>query len=224
MKSPHTSAKNVLVLQGGGALGAYQAGAYSALSEAKYEPDWIAGISIGAINTAIIAGNPAKHRAEKLRTFWEQCSGWLVAEPVSTNSSVRSMFTDWAASMVMLRGVPGFFTPRFPGPQFLPNGSIGATSFYDTRALRDTLNRLIDFEYLNSGGPRLSIGAVNVETGNFAYFDSATTEIRPNTSWQAAPFPPVLARLRLMARFIGMVVWFQTRHCNSCWKTQAPPL
>jgi NTE family protein len=197
LKAPH---QTVLVLQGGGALGAYQAGAYEALAKAGHEPDWIAGISIGSINAALIAGNPKAKRAKQVRAFWENASDWLSSEPVLDAGPMRAAFTEWAAALVMTRGVPGFFLPRLFHPAFMPKGSGGATSFYDTCGLRDTLNALVDFDYLNSDGPRLSVGAVDVETGNFTYFDSATTEIRAEHIMASGALPPAFGAVEIDGR------------------------
>lgn len=192
--------QNVLVLQGGGALGAYQAGAFDALSKAGHDPDWVAGISIGSINAALIAGNPKNKRAQQLRAFWEGSSDWLLAEPPADIAPMRNAFTEWASALVMMRGVPGFFSPRLIPPALMPAGSTGATSFYDTSALRDTLNELVDFDYLNTKGPRLSVGAVDIENGNFTYFDSATTEIRAEHIMASGALPPGFGAVEIDGR------------------------
>jgi NTE family protein len=162
----------VMVLQGGGALGAYQAGAYEALHEAGLRPDWVAGISIGAINGAIIAGNPPETRVAKLRSFWEQASSWLQGDPAVEGTQYREFFNYVSAATVSAVGVPGFFEPRIPPASVMPPGSLGALSIYDTTPLKGTLNALVDFAYVRDKHVRLSVGAVNVRTGNFEYFDS----------------------------------------------------
>lgn len=189
-KRTPTAPANVLVLQGGGALGAYQAGAAVALAEHGHAPDWIAGISIGAINAAIIAGNPAGMRKERLLAFWEGCGQGLGAGPLWGGDTFRRAYGEWAASVVAMRGVPGFFTPRFPQPQFRTAGTPEAISYYDTRPLRDTLAKLVDFDWLNDKGPRLSLGAVEVETGNFVYFDSTETTITVDHVMASGALPP----------------------------------
>jgi NTE family protein len=184
-----------LVLQGGGALGAYQAGVYERLLEADIEPTWLAGISIGAINSAIIAGNARGNRVARLREFWE-----LVSDAGNTSwaeywsglplaESTRSWLNQLAAGRVITQGVPGFFEPRMPPPYLSWNGG-GATSYYDTSALRGTLERLVDFDRINAGETRLSVGAVNVRTGNFAYFDNAIDTIRPEHIMASGALPP----------------------------------
>src|SRR5690606_25630903 len=171
--SPTTTAMSagahrVLVLQGGGALGSYQAGAYKALCEHDFEPDWLAGISIGAINAAIIAGNPRESRVARLKEFWDMVSAPVPWTPKLADDQGRSFFNEASAATVATFGVPGFFTPRFPPAQFLPSSRVDNLSYYDTTPLRATLERLVDFDRINSGVTRLSVGAVNIKTGNFA--------------------------------------------------------
>jgi NTE family protein len=165
-------AKPVLVLQGGGALGSYQAGAYQALCHFDFEPEWIAGISIGAINAAIIAGNPREKRVARLKEFWEMVSAPVPWNPVAKGERARSYFNETSAALIATFGVPGFFTPRFPPAPLWPQGSPQAQSFYDTAPLRATLERLVDFDRINDLKTRLSVGAVSVTTGNFRYFDN----------------------------------------------------
>ena len=135
-----------LVLQGGGALGAYQAGVYEALAEhEQYLPHWIAGISIGAINGAIIAGNPPSRRVEKLRAFWELITERITAKPFADGDYVRGFFNEWSALASVAAGIPGFFRPRMPPAWLQPAGTEGALSFYDTSPLRSTLEALRRF-------------------------------------------------------------------------------
>ena len=187
----------ILVLQGGGALGAYQAGVFESLSKVYREPTWVAGISIGAINAALIAGNPAGKRLERLHEFWHLVSSALPTPPLSLGASAaaREALNESHASQVMLFGVPGFFKPRFPPAPFQPQGTLESISYYDTTPLAETLARLVDFDRINSGAMRLSVGAVNVRTGNFEYFDTArhTLDARHIMASGALPpgFPPV---------------------------------
>ncbi|MGZ5198981.1 MAG: patatin-like phospholipase family protein [Telluria sp.] len=184
-----------LVLQGGGALGAYQAGVYERLLEAGIDPTWVAGISIGAINSAMIAGNARENRVARLREFWELVSkgsanGWPdYWNGTALAESARTWLNQLAAGSVMARGVPGFFEPRMPPPYLSWNGG-GATSYYDTAQLRGTLERLVDFDRIDAGETRLSVGAVNVRTGNFAYFDNAVDIIRPEHIMASGALPP----------------------------------
>src|SRR3984893_7124825 len=186
-----------LVLQGGGALGAYQAGVYEALAEAGIHPDWVAGVSIGAINGALIAGNPPETRVDKLRAFWEGVTtnphlDWTAQflASLAEGDAARQILNQTSALSALIAGAPGFFGLRFPPPLFRPAGSIHATSFYDTGGLATTLERLIDFERINSGVTRLSVGAVNVRTGNFVYFDTATHTIEPRHIMASGALPP----------------------------------
>jgi NTE family protein len=165
-------AQRVLVLQGGGALGSYQAGAYQALCHHDFEPEWIAGISIGAINAAIIAGNPREKRVGRLKEFWEMVSAPVPWNPVTSSDRGRSLFNETSAALIATFGVPGFFTPRFPPAPLWPPGSPQSQSYYDTTPLRKTLERLVDFDRINDLKTRLSVGAVSVTTGNFKYFDN----------------------------------------------------
>ena len=230
-----------LLLQGGGALGAYQAGVYQALAEAEIEPDWVAGISVGAINAAIIAGNPPEARIEKLRALWETITAnpawsWPVQSigkedgpvPAAPNpqdrgwsspdeylelwkSGLRGTMSAFAelqklyeprggiarqlenqgsALLAASFGAPGFFSPRPVSPWLEPEGTLEATSYYDTSPLKGTLERLVDFDRINSGETRFSIGAVNVRTGNFVYFDNSSHDIRPEHVMASGALPP----------------------------------
>ena len=184
------SEKKVLVLQGGGALGAYQAGAYEALCAADLEPVWVAGVSIGAINAAIIAGNPADKRVERLREFWDLVSSRLTLPPLAFDDASRKLFNETSAALVASTGAPGFFDPRYPPAIVMPPGTRQAISVYDTTALRTTLLELVDFDLLNSGPIRLSVGAVDVGNGNLKYFDSTRDKIGPEHIMASGALPP----------------------------------
>ena len=177
-----------LVLQGGGALGSYQGGVYEALSVSEYLPDWVAGISIGAINAAVIAGNAPEHRVQRLRTFWEE-----ITAPTSLwHSALDGPIVEWqqwaGALTALMFGQPGFFEPRKPHDWFSSNQSV---SYYKTSALKSTLERLIDFDRINhTKEMRLSVGAVNVRTGHFDYFDSEKITIRPEHVMASGAIPP----------------------------------
>jgi NTE family protein len=161
-----------LVLQGGGALGSYQAGVYEALDGAGIEIDRIAGISIGAVNAAIIAGNPPERRVAQLRKFWDRSSAVLPSFPIWQDDFSREMLHLWSASVVAMVGVPGFFQPRLLSPFLALPGTPEALSVYDSAPLADTLNELVDWDLLNDGPVRIAVGAVEIESGNFHYFDS----------------------------------------------------
>src|SRR5438034_4448098 len=165
-------AQRVLVLQGGGALGSYQAGAFQALCRSGFEPEWVAGISIGAINAAIIAGNGPETRVDRLKEFWEMVSSPVPWNPVTNGDRVRSLFNETSAALIATFGVPGFFTPRIPPAPLWPPGHREAESYYDTAPLKKTLERLVDFDRINDLKTRLSVGAVGVTSGNFKYFDN----------------------------------------------------
>ena len=167
-----TQSQRVLVLQGGGALGSYQAGAYQALCHFDFEPEWVAGISIGAINAAIIAGNDRDKRVGRLKEFWEMVSSPVPWKPLLNGDHHRSAFNEASAALIAAFGVPGFFTPRFPPAPLWPAGSLQSVSYYDTAPLKRTLERLVDFDRINDLKTRLSVGAVGITTGNFTYFDN----------------------------------------------------
>ena len=184
-----------LLLQGGGALGAYQGGVYQALDEAEVHPDWVAGISIGAINSAIIAGNAPEKRVERLRQFWET----ITASPLTLGhlppgfvrgDAAHSVVNQMAALGALVGGAPDFFQPRFPPPYMNPPGSVEATSYYDVSPLRATLERLVDFDRINAGQTRLTVGAVNVRSGNFIQFDSRHDKIGPLHVMASGALPP----------------------------------
>ena len=196
-----------LLLQGGGALGAYQAGVYEALAEADLHPDWVAGISIGAINAALIAGNPAEARLEKLRLFWERVTagsgGWSDPEALRSAGGdfSRSLANHLSSAAVAAFGAPGFFAPRALSPWLRPAGTLDATSYYDTSALKSTLERLVDFDRINSGETRFSVGAVNVATGNLVYFDNRTHVIGPEHVMASGALPPGFPAVEIEGEF-----------------------
>jgi NTE family protein len=257
-----------LLLQGGGALGAYQAGVYEALADAHLDPDWVAGISIGAINSALIAGNPPETRLEKLRKFWElvtttplwgaagqlgvkiepvcdlmdqaigsvasigatslmplsskplaqhadrlresrrniamdAMSSWPsdLAFPAARGDLARGLANQISASLALARGAPGFFVPRIPVPWLQPMGSLEATSYYDNAPLKATLERLVDFDRINAGEKRFSVGAVNVGTGNFVYFDNTTHTIGPEHVMASGALPPSLPAIEIEGEY-----------------------
>ena len=191
-----------LLLQGGGALGAYQAGVYEALTEADLHPDWIAGVSIGAINAALIAGNAPEARVDKLRAFWERvtakhCGGWSERLFLAKGDAARQWQNQISANLALVSGAPGFFAPRFPVPWLHPPGTMEATSFYDTSRLRMTLEQLIDFDRINARRMRFGVGAVNVRSGNLVYFDTETHTIGPEHIMASAALPPAFPAVEI---------------------------
>jgi NTE family protein len=182
-----------LVLQGGGALGAYQGGVYQALAEAGVHPDMVAGISIGAINSAIIAGNPPERRVERLRSFWEQVSEPPFGIPtasVKLSEFAHRLVNEARATNILLFGAPNFFVPRLPSPVLVSSASPDTLSFYDVAPVRATLEQIVDFDLINNGPTRLSVGAVNIRTGNFRYFDTTTHKIGLDCILASAALPP----------------------------------
>ncbi len=180
----------VLALQGGGALGSYQAGVFQALDEAGLMPDWIAAVSVGAINASLIAGNPPGRRVEKLRAFWQEITAPTSLWPHLTAEPWARAERGAGALGALLFGQPGFFRPR-PAMEWFAEPS--PVSFYDTGELRSTLETLVDFDLINDGPVRLSVGAVQVETGNMKYFDTAHRRLGPEHVMASGALPPGLA-------------------------------
>ncbi len=181
--------RRVLVLQGGGALGAYQAGVYEGLAESGFDPNWVAGVSIGAINTALIAGNPPERRMQRIHEFWDRVSSrGSFALPAGIGG--RALMNRMSAANAVLLGIPGFFQPRQLPPSLAADGTLGALSYYDTGPLRETLNELVDFGLLNNGDVRVSLGAANVRTGESVYFDSEHDTIAADHVMASGALPP----------------------------------
>jgi len=184
-----------LLLQGGGALGSYQAGVYEALAKAGVLPNWVAGISIGAINSALIVGNPPEKRVERLREFWETVSTATVGITYApalklANEQLHRFVNQARAFSIAMLGAPGFFRPRFPSPFLWPDPDPAKLSHYDVSPLKETLERLVDFDRINNGDVRLSVGAVNVRTGNFTFFDSTAHKIDARHIIASGSLPP----------------------------------
>lgn len=191
-----------LVLQGGGALGSYQCGVYEALHESGIRPTWFAGTSIGAINAAIIAGNAPEHRVDRLREFWNTiCEpagdfAWpfsaitSIAEWLPSSAPLGAWMNALSAIGAIAHGQRGFYSPRPISPFVYADGSAAATSFYDTAPLKATLERLVDFDRINHGDVRLSVGAANARTGNVRYFDSALESLRAEHIVASGALPP----------------------------------
>jgi NTE family protein len=183
----------VLVLQGGGAQGAYQAGVFEGMAEHGYAPNWIAGVSIGAINGALIAGNPSEHRVARLKEFWELVSSGLAAEAPTFFDPLHGVFNRASAALSAMVGVPGFYAPRVPPAMLLPDGHQDALGVYDTSPLKATLERLVDFDLINQRRIRFSVGAANVQSGNSTYFDNEHTKIGVEHVMASGALPPAFA-------------------------------
>jgi NTE family protein len=185
----------VLVLQGGGALGAYQAGVYEALHEAGIEPDWVIGTSIGAITAALIVGNAPAQRIERLHAFWDTVAhkGLSAIWP-----GPPGLPTLWTTLSAVGQGLPGFFAPNPLAwlSQHLPLEE-DATGYYHTAALRDTLSALVDAERLSSAAPRLTVGAVNVRSGEMRYFDSCEQALDLRHVMASGALPPAFPPVRI---------------------------
>jgi NTE family protein len=195
-----------LLLQGGGALGSYQAGVYQALAEADLHPDWVAGISIGAVNSAIIAGNPPDQRVGRLREFWETVSTSPLGIPYFKSIELRDalhhqIVNQTRAMGILLFGAPNFFIPRMPPAMLWPGGSADKASYYDNSPLKATLERLVDFDLINDGPMRFSVGTVDVCTGNFTYFDSTTHRIGVAHVMASGSLPPGFPATRIDGQY-----------------------
>jgi NTE family protein len=180
----------ILVLQGGGALGAYHAGVYECMAEVGRLPTWTVGVSIGAITAALVAGNPPERRVERLKTFWDRISGYAPFDWPGSLEPMRPAYNFLSANMVMAFGSPGFFTPRIPPPFLALTNGPEATSFYDTAPLKATLEELVDFDRINRRETRISLGAVNVRTGKSVYFDNQVMRIGPEHVMASGALPP----------------------------------
>jgi NTE family protein len=194
---PEGCGRIALVLQGGGALGAYQAGVYQAMHEAGLEPDWVSGVSIGAINSAIIAGNPPERRLERLKAFWERITDRRVWVQTPDGDIFRQARNAASSLFTVMLGQPGFFEPRKNNPWFAFAGAKDATSYYENAPLRETLLELVDFDLINKKRCRFSVGAVNVLTGNFTFFDNASHEITPEHVMASGALPPAFAPVQI---------------------------
>ena len=188
--------QKALVLQGGGALGAYQAGVYAGVFERHKSVNWVAGVSIGAINAALIAGNAPEMRVQRLREFWDLVSSGPAQRVPAWWSIDRASFNQWSATSAAVFGVPGFFEPR-RSPSLLLGGAAPLLSYYDTAPLKSTLERLVDFDRINHDGVRFSVGAVNVRTGNSIYFDNRTHRIGPEHIMASGALPPGFAPVHI---------------------------
>jgi NTE family protein len=185
----------VLVLQGGGALGAYQAGVYQALHEAGVEPDWIVGTSIGAINASLIAGNEPARRLDALREFWCRVECHRLWNQLPAWTGVTDAMSYWAT---LLGGVSGFFRPNpaaFCGVH-MPLG-VDDAGFYSTAPLRETLRELVDFALVNRRQPRLTVGAAHVRTSMMRYFDSRDQPITVDHILASGALPPAFPAVRI---------------------------
>lgn len=183
-----SKARKALVLQGGGALGSYQAGVYDALSQHQVHPQWVAGVSIGAINAALIAGNAPEKRVERLDDFWRLVSS-APAQRLPSWLAERATLNQWSASLASVLGIPGLYQPRF-SPALALGGLAPVQSYYDTSPLKTTLERLVDFDRINAQEMRFSVGAVNVRSGNSAYFDNTVHTIGPEHIMASGALPP----------------------------------
>lgn len=194
-----------LVLQGGGALGAYHVGAYQAMHENGYIPDWIAGVSIGAVNAALIAGNRPEDQLDRLTEFWQ-----IITRPAPWDGAVpdglRKFYNMSSAWMALMFGQPNFSLPFFTNPYLAPPGSAAAMAFYDNSPLGETLRRLADFDLINARQMRLSLGVTRVSTGDMHFFDNTHAgdlPLGPEHVLASSSIPPMFHG----ARINGELYW-----------------
>lgn len=204
MRNPPFSYTNideiVYLFQGGGALGAFQVGVFHALEENGYAPDWMVGISIGSINSAIIAGNSPTNRLAKLYQFWDIITNHDTPG-VGASEKQLSFFLKQSAAEALLFGQQGFFVPRAINPWFLQKTKCTELSFYDTSPLRETLLEVIDFDYLNKANLRLSIGAVDIESGRLKFFDNRKEKLTPEHIMASCALPPGFPAIEIEGRY-----------------------
>ena len=193
----HRFDHEILVLQGGGALGADHAGVFEGLAEAGHAPTWVVGVSIGAITSALIAGNPPEKRIDRLHAFWDRVSAYAPFSWPTSLDALRPAYNAMSAGVVATFGSPGFFTPRVPPPFFVVGGGREATSFYDTNPLSQTLEELVDFDLIKRREMRISLGAVNVRTGASVYFDNERMRIGPEHVMASGALPPGFASVEI---------------------------
>jgi NTE family protein len=199
------------VLQGGGSLGAYQMGVVEALLQSGYEPDWIAATSIGAIQAAIIVGNPPEKRIERLHQFWERVAPHTMLDFLGESKATSDMYNRLAASLALMRGQPDFFYPRWFSGTLPLWGDPTTLSFYDTAPLRKTLLELVDFDLLNSCPIRLSLGSVQVSSGHLIYFNNINYKIEVDHVMASAALPPGFPAVDID----GELYWDGGVHSNS---------
>jgi NTE family protein len=192
-----------LALSGGNALGAYAAGAYEALHDAGYALDRVSGASIGAVNAAILAGNPPSQRVAKLREFWQRAARWSPWSAVPTGGQMRDTLNKLQTLHTVMAGRPGLFRPRPSGFLSLLPGTPPDVGLFDGRPLLDTLARVLDYDYLNQAALPLVIGSVDLESGEGVYFDNREQPIAPRHLLASTAFIPGFPPVEVDGRLLG---------------------
>lgn len=188
------------VFQGGGALGAYQVGAFRAIHERGYQPDYLAGVSIGAINSAIIAGNPPEQQIEKLMEFWDTIAPKLWVDFCVNYDAfdlTHHLHNHMGAIHSLFFGLDGFFKPRLIPPHVYTEDTPDRLSYYDTSELRNTLEKVIDFDRINDKKITLCLGAVNITTGEMIFFNNQLTTITPEHVMASGALPPGFPAIKI---------------------------
>lgn len=202
MVATHPYDKIVYLLQGGGALGSYQVGVCEAFIEYGLKPDWLVGTSIGAINAAILVGNKPENQIKKLNEFWDIVSIKNPFVPVDDHiDTMQKYFNYISAQWIAMSGVPGFFSPQIFYPLPLAPQTPDYISFYDTKALRDTLLNLIDFDIINSKQTRLTLSAVCVRTSKTVRFDNYNQMIEPEHIMASCALPPGFPAVKIQDEY-----------------------
>ncbi len=192
--------KVIYVFQGGGALGSFQVGGVEALHLANYRANMVVGISIGGINAAIVAGNPEEKRVEMLKKFWKKITVDIpfLNIPFLGMSKIHNFF---GAQYALNLGQPGFYKPKAVSPLLLSKATPEELSFYDTLPLKETLSEVIDFDYLNAGHVRLCLGATDLESGDFVFFDSSKQTITADHIMASGALPPGFPPIEIDGRY-----------------------
>lgn len=191
----------VFVFQGGGALGAYQVGLFRAFTENDYQPDWLIGTSIGAVNASIIAGNAPQERLEKLMCFWETISQDALPPFGTQHESFRRYFNFLSAERSLITGVEQFFYPNIRFPWLAHDTTPDQISYYVIEPLKQRLTEIIDFDRINKGDIRLTLSSVEIEHGKTVYFDNQKETITPEHILASAALPPGFPAVKINGKY-----------------------
>jgi NTE family protein len=201
--APGAGSRVALVLGGGNALGAYLAGAYERLHEEGVRPDRIVGASIGAVTGAILAGSAPEHRLEKLQAFWAEARQPTFRTPPAASRRGRQIYNGAHTALAVLLGRPGIFRHRYPGLWSVLPGVPDDVALFDHAPLRQTLERLVDFDRLNRAEVPFTLACTDLETGEDVYFHNTRDEIRPEHLLASAALSPLFPPVEVGGRLLG---------------------